>query len=358
MSGISEKFRRILKKTEIGRKYRRYKRIRRLADENTVKKVIDSFEGNLPQSRKEELIKDIVHKAKKYGFSAEEYFYYHFMDKSEDEIKRFVSDTDRIEFCERLNGDKIREIFDNKLKCADVFSKYFGRDFCGVESVEDLPALRKFTQKHKRFILKPLDGSFGAGIAILEKEWNDSELENLISDKCGVGKPGFIAEELIVQVPEMAQFHPKSLNTIRVATVKLEDEVKVVGAFFRTGRGESIVDNAGAGGISGNIDIETGIVDAAGDERGNSYEVHPDTNVRIVGFTIPCWQEAVKLAKELATVVKGCRYTGWDLALTEKGWVIVEGNSRGQFVWQIPSQKGFKEEANKILKRLGLPRIK
>ena len=49
---------------------------------------------------------------------------------------------------------------------------------------------------------------------------------------------------------------------------------------------------------------------------------------------------------------KGNKYAGWDLALTEKGWVMVEGNARGQFVWQIPMQKGFMKEANQILKRL------
>ena len=36
---------------------------------------------------------------------------------------------------------------------------------------------------------------------------------------------------------------------------------------------------------------------------------------------------------------------------------MVEGNSRGQFVWQMPRQKGFLEEANAILRRLRLPEI-
>ena len=63
------------------------------------------------------------------------------------------------------------------------------------------------------------------------------------------------------------------------------------------------------------------------------------------------------MAKELATVVKGNHYAGWDLALTENGWIMIEGNARGQFVWQISSQKGFMKEANKILERLGLPQM-
>ena len=357
MSKISEKLKCMIKETEIGRRYRRFKRVKAIIGEHTIQQAIDKFAPSLPQSRKEELKKDILDKAKKYRFSAEEYFYYHFEDKSEDEIKSFVSDVDRKEFCEGLNCEKNRMIFDNKLKCADVFSKYYGRDFCGVSSVNDLQKLKEFTKKHKRFIFKPLIGSLGEGITILEKDWTDSDLENLISDNCGDGKLGFIAEELLVQVPEMAQFHPSSLNTIRVATVKFDEGVEVIAASLRTGRGGSIVDNAGAGGVFGTIDIETGTIEAVGDEFGNSYEAHPDTEARMVGFTIPRWQEAVELAKELATVVKGNRYAGWDLALTEKGWIMIEGNARGQFIWQISSQKGFKKEANKILKLLGLPQM-
>lgn len=74
----------------------------------------------------------------------------------------------------------------------------------------------------------------------------------------------------------------------------------------------------------------------------------------MVGFTIPRWEEVVAMAKELATIVDGNRYAGWDLALTDNGWVMIEGNARGQFVWQIPLQKGFLIETNAILRRLGM----
>lgn len=165
---------------------------------------------------------------------------------------------------------------------------------------------------------------------------------------------GFILEELIRQVPETAQFHPHSVNTIRVATVRFPEGVEVIAAFFRTGRGGNFVDNAGAGGVFGVIDLKTGKIVAVGDEYGNQYTHHPDTKLPMVGFVIPHWEEAIERAKELATVVKGNRYAGWDLALTDKGWGLVEANARGQFVWQMPLQKGFLAETNAILRRLGM----
>ena len=48
------------------------------------------------------------------------------------------------------------------------------------------------------------------------------------------------------------------------------------------------------------------------------------------------------MAIELARQIPSNRYAGWDLALTKNGWLMIEGNARGQFVgWQIPMQKGF-----------------
>ena len=41
---------------------------------------------------------------------------------------------------------------------------------------------------------------------------------------------------------------------------------------------------------------------------------------------------------------RGQKYVGYDFALTENGWVLVEGNSLGQFVGQIAEQKGVKKK--------------
>ena len=161
---------------------------------------------------------------------------------------------------------------------------------------------------------------------------------------------GYIMEEVIKQNPEMARFHPESVNTVRIPTIRTGDRVRVVIPFMRTGRGSSIVDNAGAGGIICALDVEEGSIIAAADEHGNRYDKHPDTGEMLIGFKVPRWDEAKQMAVELAAVVPDNRYAGWDLALTENGWVLVEANARGQFVTQIATKKGFRKELESILK--------
>ena len=358
MINLSIKAKSILKGTGLGTYLRRKRWNNGLLNESSINGSILRYMGQLSSDEHKKVFDDIVSMAKKYRFSAEEYFCYHFIDRTEEDRKTFISDLNRIDFCEKLNQAKNLAIFDDKLKSAEVFGKYYNRDICGVKTIKDFDNLREFTLKHKRFMFKPLTGTCGRGIKIIEKDFSDSELKNMISEHCSGFNDGFIVEELIVQTPEMAQFHTHSLNTIRVATVKFDEGVEVIAAFFRTGRGGNIVDNAGAGGVFGTIDIATGVIDAVGDEYGNNYDCHPDTEIKMVGFTIPKWEEAVKMAKELALVVDGNRYSGWDLALTESGWVMIEGNARGQFVWQMPRQKGYLKEANDILIRLKLKEIK
>lgn len=110
---------------------------------------------------------------------------------------------------------------------------------------------------------------------------------------------------------------------------------------------------ADRGGVMCPIDIKSGKIIAAADENGKMYDVHPDSKIPIIGFQVPKWNEAMEMAIELARQIPSNRYAGWDLALTKNGWLMIEGNARGQFVgWKIPMQKGFRKEWNELTKGL------
>ena len=339
------------KGTRLGTYLRRRRWNAGIMSEQGARKKVAACMSEASEAECEAVVADILDMARKYRFSADEYFYYHFSEKSEEERKCFISDLNRVDIVESLNKAKNLAIFDDKLRSVSVFGKYYRRKVCGVQGPKDKAAFLCFAREQKKFIVKPLTGTCGRGVQIVDLSEcnNESEmLEQLFAQYCEGSKDGFIAEELIVQVPELAQLHPSSVNSVRIATIRYNEGAEVLAAFLRTGRGTSVVDNAGAGGIICTLDIKTGRVIAAADEYGNSY-------TQLVEFEVPQWEEAKSLARELALVVDGNRYAGWDLALTENGWVMVEGNARGQFVWQIPTQKGFWPEMNKVLKRLGMP---
>lgn len=43
------------------------------------------------------------------------------------------------------------------------------------------------------------------------------------------------------------------------------------------------------------------------------------------------------------------RYVGWDLALTDERWVIIEGNENGEFLGQLIYNKPYKEYIEKMI---------
>lgn len=77
-------------------------------------------------------------------------------------------------------------------------------------------------------------------------------------------------------------------------------------------------------------------------ENGEVYKTHPNTMFLIKGYSIPEWECAIELVKKLAMVVPEQVYVGWDLAYTDTGWIMIEGNSWGQYIVQIPLRKGIR----------------
>lgn len=103
------------------------------------------------------------------------------------------------------------------------------------------------------------------------------------------------------------------------------------------------MDNLGSGGIVASIDVDNGIINSlAYSKNGDSFEVHPVTNVSFLGYEIPFWNEVVNLCKRAALLIPEVRCVGWDVAITPNKPIIIEGNDRWcRFVWQLPVQKGL-----------------
>lgn len=305
-----------------------------------AKEQIHLFLGEgVPQNQMRWHVRKMRHAYIHYFWDFDEYFLYHYNLLSDAGRKKIVTEMEVLRFTNTVNPPSLHYRFRNKGETYKYYSNYYHREVCVCSSWEQSGnQLMEFVKKHSKVIFKPLDLAMGKGIMIVD----DSDLDNLQDIVSGY-KTGLIAEELIKQHEGMAFIHPSSVNTLRVTTFIVDGVVHIIRPFARFGTGGNVVDNGAQGGLVSLIDPDSGIITDVVDEFGNKYVLHPDTKIPIVGYKIPYWQEALAMAEELARIMPEVRYVGWDLALTDNGWVMVEGNSRGQFIgMQLPIQKGVR----------------
>lgn len=285
------------------------------------------------------LIRDMIYSLHRYGASFNDYFFFKFYDLNYRGKEKFNTLKQQYGFCSVANAPSVRNLCDDKIETYNRFKQYFKRDVIAVTTDKDLNKANDFINKHSKLILKPIRGHSGEGIKILASdEINDDLIFNYVR------KGGLIMEELIIQDSRMAALNSSCINTVRLATFNDGKQLNIFGAALRMGRAGAIVDNAGAGGIFATLDPEYGmIIKRATDLQSNYYVVHPDSAVTIPGFKIPEWNEAIKMLKQMAEEIPEGKLLAWDLALSEKGWCLVEINDIGdQHMFQYADIVGKK----------------
>ncbi len=290
------------------------------------------------------LARDMMYSRRRYLVSYPQYFLFHFEDKTDAERRAFVGEFEKKKLTYALHSDlEVRRKFFDKYLAYETFRPYYRREMLLLSSEADLGELEAFAKRHPCFLLKALDKAEGKDIFRFDLDGGTGALPDEVKETAKALFP-CVAEEYIVQDPAMAAFHPASVNTIRYVTFLRPDKLVHMYAVLRTGSGDSVVDNAGAGGICASVDPETGVIRTDGfREDGTSYAAHPDSGEVFKGRQLPRWDELVALVEELARVVPEQKYVGWDLALTSEGWCMIEGNDRAMFTAvQMCEQKGLR----------------
>lgn len=249
-------------------------------------------------------------------------------------------------FVKMLNEKEYWHIFNNKNEFNKTFSKFVTRDWIYPIN-ENKEETLNWIKEHKIFFAKPNSGQCGKGIEKIDVDaWVEDEVEKDIKKDISklenlynylVDNKLELLEEPIKQHELMNELNSSSVNTIRMVTVmNKESEVTILTAFARIGNGKC-VDNFNSGGMTAKIDVETGkILEEAVNKKGEIFEKHPITGTKIKDFQIPNWNEAKNMVKEAAKLSPHVRYIGWDVAITNDGVTLVEGNQfPGHDIYQV-----------------------
>lgn len=267
----------------------------------------------------------------RYGCSPDDYFCYEFHKKSGFERNKFITYR-RCKKIQKYNDPAYIDIFEDKGKFDKKFSDLIHREFLDLRTANE-QEFRAFLEKHTAVIMKPLNGGAGKGVFKLTAEEYNSNPFKFEDYK------NYIAEEIIVQHPDMSLLNPTSVNTIRVLTFK----GKIISCAMRIGGSTAVVDNIHNGGFCAHIDIETGVVDSMFMDRYlKKVMFHPVTGMSCLGFKVPNWEILKKVVSDAACRYPQVSYVGWDVAITQDGVALVEGNNDSDHdIVQITAQTGL-----------------
>lgn len=273
-----------------------------------------------------------------YGTTLEDYLIFELYNKSHKERKSYVTGKKLHYFFNKVNNKNKTDIFKNKNLFAEYFVDYLGREYFVLDlDGKNIAEAKSWLSNKSVVFAKPKNGVEGRGVTRLAIENNlDDAIDFCLNNKLD------LIEEAIVQHEDMNILYPESINTIRFITLVKNDGVKLLGASLRIGNGGH-VDNAAAGGVYASIDISTGKLDSvAFKSSGVKYADHPITNHPIKDFQIPFWEDVVEMCKRAALEIPDVRCVGWDVAISENGPLLIEGNDRwSRFVWQHPKEQGL-----------------
>lgn len=141
-----------------------------------------------------------------------------------------------------------------------------------------------------------------------------------------------LVQELLRPHPVLEQVVGSTVATVRLLVLRSPRASIVHRAVLRIPAGRAMVDNF-HNGTTGNalavVVPDTGRVAAAWHGVGPTQrrlERHPDTGRPLPGLRLPDWQRARELVERASRLLAGMALQSWDLALTERGPVLIEVN--------------------------------
>ena len=153
--------------------------------------------------------------------------------------------------------------------------QYYKRDAIKIESDADYDVFLDFIEKHPEFVEKPVGLYCAIGVR-KEKlaDYPDAKtLFNSLLNSLGEyetttnrwsKRHAVVLEELIIQDKDFAAIHPRSVNGVRITTVRIGGTIHIYYPWLKVGVTNNVVASAAQGGFDAGIDAVTGVLDTDG----------------------------------------------------------------------------------------------
>ena len=150
------------------------------------------------------------------------------------------------------------------------------------------------------------------------------------------GTNGYIFQECLTPHPVIKEICGPRLSTIRLVVALTDTGPEIMRSVWKVPTGNNIADNFWRpGNILAALDGDSGTVLRSVQGTGPQQigvDRHPDTEQLIKGITLPDWQNVKDLVITSAYAIPALRLQAWDVALTNRGPVLLELNVGGDFV--------------------------
>lgn len=205
-------------------------------------------------------------------------------------------------------------------------------------------------------VIKPIiDSSSGEGVKVLDiKDGINIENNLNLQDILKEYQENFIVQERLKQNETFNKLYSESINTIRIVTYILNDEVYHMPITIRVGANGQKVDNIHAGGIGIGVS-DTGELKKIGyDNYNKTYTQHPNTGIVFENYKVPFMQEIINAAYKAHCNTPHIGIVSWDFMVNQNNQIVlIEANIIGQGSWfpQILNACGpFEDNTKDILK--------
>ena len=293
-----------------------------------------------------------------YGAGYNDYNIFAYYNMNHKQRKTYVTRMKNKKLIMYCNDQNYSHIFNNKNEFNKIFKKYLNREYLDLENVT-YKDFSNFMKNKDVIFAKPNVGESGKGIEKLKKS-DFKTLKEMFEYVTNKDKNFGVIEEQIIQHETLNKLYPLAINSLRIVSIVVDGTPHIVYVVSKMGNEGKFVDNMENSGLCCPVDTETGkISNVAHTSKLITYDTHPYTNIKLIGYELPYIKEAMELVKKAALEVPQIKYVGWDVFIGPNGPGIIEGNDYpGYDFWQLPEHTpdkiGLVPYYNSLIKDLKL----